>query len=97
MDRDGANAFEDGATVMSEEDLAALGGRKMVYIRRVEAEDVLTDLREEHGPNVTVELPEDGVFYAVHAADGARLALLDDRDAAFVAARQHEMEPVSVH
>jgi len=97
MNQDDFDITGAEAQGMSEEDLAALGGSKMVYVRQVDAEDVIADLREEHGPNVTVELPEDGVFYAVHAANGTRLALLDDRDAAFVAARQHEMEPVSVH
>jgi hypothetical protein len=33
----------------------------------------------------------------VHASDGERLAVLDDRAAAFEAAREHEYEPVSVH
>jgi len=36
-------------------------------------------------------------LYAVHTLDGERVAILDDREAAFAAARQQEMEPVSVH
>jgi hypothetical protein len=35
--------------------------------------------------------------FAVHAADGTQIALLDTRDLAFAIVRQHEMEPVSVH
>jgi hypothetical protein len=35
--------------------------------------------------------------YAVHAADGTPIAVLADRDVAFIAVRQHELEPVSVH
>lgn len=35
--------------------------------------------------------------YAIHAADGNQMAIVDDRDAAFAAIRQHDMEPVSVH
>ena len=35
--------------------------------------------------------------YAIHAADGTALALVKDRDVAFAAVRQHELEPVSVH
>lgn len=38
-----------------------------------------------------------GIAYAVHAADGAELAVFDNRDLAMVAARQHDLEPVSVH
>ena len=40
---------------------------------------------------------EGGIAYAIHAADGAQLALFDNRDLAMVAARQHDLEPVSVH
>ncbi len=35
--------------------------------------------------------------FAVHAADGTPLTVLPDRDVAFAAIRQHEMEPMSVH
>lgn len=35
--------------------------------------------------------------YAIHAADGQELAVFDERDVAFVAARQNDLEPVSVH
>ena len=35
--------------------------------------------------------------YAVHAADGATLAVVGSRDIAFITARQCDLEPVSVH
>ena len=35
--------------------------------------------------------------FAVHAADGTRIAVLANRDLAFVMVRQNDMEPVSVH
>jgi hypothetical protein len=35
--------------------------------------------------------------FAVHAADGTRIAVLADRDLAFIVVRQNELEPVSVH
>ena len=35
--------------------------------------------------------------YAVHAADGTEMAVMANRDAAFVVIRQHDMEPLSVH
>ncbi len=34
---------------------------------------------------------------AIHAADGSPLALVDNRNLAFAAAVQHEMQPLSVH
>ncbi len=35
--------------------------------------------------------------FAVHAADGAQIAVMGSRDLAFAVVRQHDMEPVSVH
>ena len=41
---------------------------------------------------------EDGAeVFAVHAADGTRMALIPNRDLAFAVVRQNDMEPVSVH
>ena len=60
-----------------------------VYIRRV-AMDTLPD-------EVRRQVPDVDALYAVHGADGERLALVVDRKLAFVLARQNELEPVSVH
>ncbi len=38
-----------------------------------------------------------GTAYAIFGADGSQLAVMDDRDVAFAAARQHDLEPFSVH
>ncbi len=35
--------------------------------------------------------------YSIHAADGTALGVADDRDLAFAAVRQHDLEPLSVH
>ena len=35
--------------------------------------------------------------FAVHAADGAEIAVLPDRDLAFAVVRQQDLQPVSVH
>ena len=35
--------------------------------------------------------------YAVHAADGTVIAVLDDRDTAFAMLRQNDLEPMSLH
>ena len=35
--------------------------------------------------------------YAIHAADGRELAVFGERELAFVAARQNDLEPLSVH
>ncbi len=76
----------------NELDLANMGGNRLVYVRQVAADELAT-LEE-----VPDDFKRDGSkLYSVHAYDGTRMAVLDDREAAFAAARQFEMEPVSVH
>lgn len=77
-------------------DLARMGGRTLVYVREVLAGDVIEELDEADSAELA-EIPANTVLYALHAADGARLALMGDRDVAFAAARQNEMTPVNVH
>jgi hypothetical protein len=77
------------------EDFAALGAPSLVYVRPVKAKEILasTEVETERG----FELDPDQTLYAVHRADGARLAVLTDRESAIAAALAHELAPVSVH
>ena len=63
--------------------------RAIVYVRPVWVADLPSDLQAQ------AEGFE--IIYAVHRADGERLALVADRKLAFALARQHDMAPVSVH
>ena len=65
------------------------GGNAIVYVRSVKVEDLPEDMRDQAEGQDTL--------YAVHAADGERLALVRDRVLAFVLARQNNMDPVTVH
>ena len=59
-------------------------GERIVYVRRMTEE----------------ELPEDAPakgLYSIHDASGQQIGVAPNRDLAFIAARQHELEPVSVH
>lgn len=42
-------------------------------------------------------LIEDEVRFAICAADGTQMGLAPNREVAFAAIRQHELEPLSVH
>lgn len=79
---------------LTNEAFAALGGPDLVYVREVKAKEILSGPDEvfEH-----YELSPDQTLYALHRADGARLAILADRASAFAAAIAHELAPVSVH
>lgn len=63
--------------------------RAIVYVRAVKVDELPAELRQQMGGIETL--------YAVHNTDGERLALVKDRKMAFFLARQHDMEPVTVH
>jgi hypothetical protein len=82
------------APILTSEAFAALGGPELVYVRPIRAAEILADAPE--GIRDT-DLRPDQTLYAVCRADGARLAVLLDRDTAIAAAIAHELAPVSVH
>lgn len=94
--KNGAILNDGEGKPLSARDFAELGGRKLVYIRRVAACDVLDDLLDDDG-ELSIEIEADDILYSVHSSSGERLALVGNRDLAFAAARQYEMNPVSVH
>lgn len=80
---------------MTKEDLADLGAPDLVYVRQIKASDVLADAPMEDARGLKID-PEQ-TLYAVHSADGERLAVMMDRETAFATAMAHELAPVSVH
>jgi hypothetical protein len=82
-------------STLSTEDFAALGGPDLVYVRPIKAAEILADTPVEEIRGF--DLKPEQILYAVHRADGARLAVMGDRDSAIAAALAHELAPVSVH
>ncbi|KSB87279.1 small protein [Caulobacter vibrioides] len=80
--------------LFSTEAFAALGAPDLVYVRPIKAAEILADAPEGVED---FDLSPDQTLYAVCRADGARLAVLTDHDAAVAAALAHELAPVSVH
>ena len=80
---------------MTKEDFAGLGAPDLVYVRAISAADLLADARVNVVDDVKID--PGSTLYAVHGADGERLAVMIDRETAFAAAVAHELEPVSVH
>ncbi len=64
-------------------------GERIVYVRPVAVADLPDEVRQHVMGLDTI--------YAVHDASGERLALVKDRQLAFIVARQNDMAPVSVH
>ncbi len=71
------------------EDGGIIETEKLVYVRAVKAADLPEDVREQ--------VPGVKELFAVHNASGERLALVRDRDTAFILARQNDLAPVTVH
>lgn len=62
---------------------------RIVYVRPVAVADLPEDMQvQARGMNE---------IYAVHNADGERIALVRDKRLAFVLARQNDLAPVNVH
>ena len=64
-------------------------GQRIVYVRPVDPKTLPSEVREQAAG--AKEL------YAVHAANGDRLALVNGQRLAFLLARQNDMTPVHVH
>lgn len=60
-----------------------------VYVRSIEVSELPVEVRER-AEGLTQ-------LYALYNAEGDRLALVRDRNLAFIVARQNDMAPVSVH
>ena len=80
---------------LTTEAFAALGGPDLVYVRPIKASEILAST-----PAAQIEgfkLDPEQTLYAVHRADGERLAVMTDKDSAVAAALAPELAPVSVH
>ena len=73
----------------NEHNATQLNAGRIVYIRPIAVADLPDDLRQKANGLVTL--------YAIGSETGERLALVRDRDLAFVVARQNDLTPVSVH
>jgi hypothetical protein len=70
-------------------DFGEIEAQRTVYIRRIDTDTLPHEIREQ--------IPGVSSMYAVHDAEGERLALVKERSMAFMLARQNELTPVSVH
>lgn len=61
-------------------------GQPIVYVREVSGDELPEELKGTHAR-----------LYALHDAEGNRLAVAPDRRLAFALARQNDLSPVSVH
>lgn len=68
-------------------------GVRLAYIKRI-------GVKEARALGVipsNIRLPEGIKLYAIHAADGTPIAIMDNYDSAYGAAVQNDFVPLSVH
>ena len=65
------------------------GDDRIVYVRPVAVEDLPDEMQQAVG--------DEKLLFAVHNADGERLAVVKDRKLAFMLARENDYAPVNVH
>lgn len=76
---------------VSSQELAALGGGQVAYVKAMSSEDV-----NRLYPNAPALQPGMQLF-ALLSADGSPIMLTDSRDAAIAGAWQNELSTVSLH
>ena len=81
--------------LLTKEAFAALGAPDLVYVRPISAAQVIAETPSAQLDGFVVNPGQ--ILYAVHRADGERLAVMTDKDSAVAAALAHELAPVSVH
>jgi hypothetical protein len=62
---------------------------RIVYVRPVNIDELPAEVRDDARGH--------DQLYAVHSPDGERLAIVQNRELAFVLARQNDYAPVPVH
>ncbi len=70
-------------------DFGSETNNRIVYVRSVATKDLPQEVQDQVGGTKTV--------FAVHNSSGERLAVVRDRNLAFLLARQNDLAPVSVH
>ncbi len=79
------------ASEVTTQELAALGGGKVAYVRPMLSEDV-----NRIYPNAP-QLEPGMRLFALLSADGSPILLTDSKDAAIAGAWEHELATVSLH
>ena len=84
---------DDGkkALVLSEGELAQLGGGALAYIREIEGKEASRLLEGR------AKVPAKARLFCLYQADGTPLSISDSHEAAMGSAFEHELLPMSVH
>ena len=73
----------------SKYDFSQFDTHDLVYIKTVEVTELPLDLQRQVGSDKTL--------YAVHKADGERVAVVENRALAYSLARDNDLTPMALH
>ena len=73
----------------SKYDFSHFDSDDLVYIKTVAVTELPLDLQRQVGPDKTL--------YAVHKADGERVAVVENRALAYSLARDNDLTPMTLH
>jgi hypothetical protein len=85
------SGLDPHAVIMSELELARLGGGEIAYIKTLSSDDAQRMFPMVEG------LPDDINLFSLHAADGTPIALTDTLQAAIGHAEEGDLSIASVH
>jgi len=89
--QNGLNDERAALRALTPDAMAEIGLQTHVYVRAVQAGDIAAEIEGQ------IDVSPDTWLYAVHAANGVRVAIVDSRAGAFEGARAYGYEPLSVH
>ena len=81
----------DKKSMMSQAELARLGGTELAYIREIAVDAAAALLGD------TVEIANAQQLFCLYLADGTPIAISGSREAAMANAFEHDLMPMSVH
>lgn len=85
--------FSDGFGGNNRVDVTLVDAARLAYIKPM----AVAEARALGIVPKGIKLPKDLILYAIHAADGTRLAVMENWDEAYGAAVENELVPVSLH
>ena len=81
--------------VMSDQDLAILGGGEIGYVKEISSRTAARIIREAGGDVGSFPIAQK--LFALHAADGTPIAIADTRESALASAFENDLTTVSLN
>lgn len=88
---------EQQQAFVTRDELINLGAQEIVYLKPMTIDEVRMELRDIEDAEALSVLETQDELYGIHAANGTRVAIVQSKEAAILAAHQYDMKPLSLH